>query len=159
MKMIDWTKDPFWEPFQQWKREVLSPYCLNGCQTSCCDLTDKKIVLDKKGLVALLGFKPDDLTPFETDKEGRYTYDEGFCPRYDLASRSCRIPDHPGRPSACEKYPIFDMDLKRIPSEDRWVAINPLCDFSQSEQLESLQELGRQYEVDVFVFEKKKKDD
>lgn len=143
--------DLFWQAFKEWEREVLSPYCLNECERPCCDLSRLKMSMRKKNLIALLGFEPVDLYPFKTDKEGLFTYNEGFCPQFDSAMRRCNIYDHPDRPTACKRYP-FIINLNPAPGEKGYITLHKFCHFNSSEKIHSLDPLSEKYQVDVFLF-------
>ncbi len=96
-------------------RSELSPYCLNNCNSSCCDLTGTDImgiIVTKKELKAMVGdiFERIKLIREKyivRKEQGLYRLQYIACPSYDSGTKKCLIHNNPIRPNACSEFPIF----------------------------------------------------
>ncbi len=108
------TQKEFEKELREWMKNTLSPYCLNGCKTSCCSgegtvqidkgyeylfridrLTGKKISIGKQGSKGPHLFK--------SKHNGLWYFEGENCPNYDFKNKKCLIHNQYPR---CTLYPL-----------------------------------------------------
>ncbi|MFC1696959.1 hypothetical protein ACFL1H_01385 [Nanoarchaeota archaeon] len=120
---------------ETFKKEILSPFCIDECTTPCCDMIDKNITVIKSQFQLLfdkqinnymfniINFFCDEDSTLEyltnrkinqlrnkrkliSQNEQLFLLKDMLCPRYNLKTKECSIYYNNLRPQACEKFPI-----------------------------------------------------
>ncbi len=113
-------------------RNSISEYCINECHAYCC--RKGYLILTEDELNLLTGDKRTELEEKEFIKkqeDGMFSLNLGnhlgSCPQ--LNENKCRIHKHPGRPTTCEKFPIF------IDEEKKEARFSPRCPAVKEQKL------------------------
>lgn len=93
------------------KEESLSPYCLNECQTTCCDFTKKiYLTLSDEELFSLFpGKEKEEMNEeglLDFNKYGKNVLKNTVCPYHDQETSLCSIHDKPYLPQDCRDFPL-----------------------------------------------------
>ena len=132
--MVDNSK--FLEAIHIWKKDYLSPYCLNECKTHRCCKT-LEITLDKNSREL---FKKEDLI-----EEGNLVYVKPPCPYFNELQGKCEIWDNQSRPEICKLFPLFYINGELF--------LSPQCELSEdinSETLFALQKICKVFNVELY---------
>jgi len=142
---MDWNR--FREEFAEWKEVYLSPFCLEQCTKTCCDLSQISIDLNEQELARLMGREPSNPLEFQTSPM-HYTYKD-ICPQYNPEDRKCQI--HENRPRACRNYP-FHIKLSDIEFQS-WLGVLPSCQYART-HLTELKDFAAQHGIVVVSFDR-----
>jgi len=114
----------------QFKRDVLSGYCLEECTVHCCEFGAHSIFAGLTATKSQLEFLTEgaDVDPYEHIlelREGFYDLYDVRCPKYDKPSRKCTIHSEELRPAACASFPIeTDGEIVMLDSQCPYVWYN-----------------------------------
>lgn len=139
-------KERFLKAFDEWKTDIFSRFCLNKCETTCCDLSQTFLKTPKEELIKILGKEPEDLKKYEIIEYGfmKYQYKEGVCPQYDKQTKKCRI--YAERPEGCRAYPFWLYEKKH--SKGGLILVQTACFFSEEhKEFKDLCEFGAEYSM------------
>lgn len=130
---ISWLYE-FEEIIESWKKDNLSSYCINNCQTTCCEFMDfghklgfineqdirtmfripENVPLDEKTLGYPIISKEEEKCDESVEGEAEYivvTPGEMYYPVINRCPSShngiCLIHENPVRPDVCSEYPIL----------------------------------------------------
>ncbi len=123
-------EEEFLQALEEWKEENLSPYCLNQCQRTCCDLSPA-VYVKKRTLITLLGYEPEDLSKYSAHPLEDAFMLKGLCPQYDPETKRCQIRDR--RPDFCRLYP-FEIQFISDKIVNGWLILDKRCQFSHDEK-------------------------
>lgn len=118
------------EDIKEWMQKSLSAYCLNKCNTICCDY---EFIVGSESIKFMreAGMK---LKPVATPAYGYFLFyqkPEGRCPFYDSNARRCSEHENPLRPRACREFPISLYENEKI------VLLFETCELAGMEVKES----------------------
>ncbi|HIH43417.1 TPA: hypothetical protein HA246_07300 [Candidatus Woesearchaeota archaeon] len=122
---------------EQWKDNVLSTYCINNCQSVCCDFTDhgeglkatttelKELVRhkSKEQIERMLKERKIFKLPKKDDR-GKEWAIKTTCPAYNLG-KGCLSHTCIGRPKVCGEFPIWFAGT----SKDGMLTIDVRCEY------------------------------
>ena len=96
--------------FEKWKTEYFGKYCMTKCGTTCCDMQNVSLSVNRGELKKIFG----DIGP-ENFKEmgiktsgarGMFSIESKcFCRKFDEGTRKCLI--YESRPLSCREYPLL----------------------------------------------------
>ena len=128
-----------------YKKEFLTPYCLEVCGSKCCNLANNPLEVTAEQLVEI--YQKDFKTVLKEHKirrvEGLETYfiDE-VCPL--LEENRCNKYD--SRPEPCKNYPIYFLE------GDNRVILHKNCPFVAKKGHDIVDELKQKYFKPIYPF-------
>lgn len=131
------------------KADVLSGYCISGCNEDCCIFGPEQIFaaleLTEPQLEMIVGSFPLDDNVISR-KNGCYELFNTACPRYDRNSRLCTAYTHPLRPDACRSFPL-DTDGEVLNLDSRC----PFIWHNWEHVTQSFRPWFEDYQIDIII--------
>lgn len=134
------------DEINNWKLSVLSDFCLNECNDTCCNSSRILIPFSQDELLNVYG-KDVDISKFYFDKGSKlFILNNGICPKFDLNTHKCLIFDDLSRPNVCGQFPI------RINHDGHIVYFSNHCFIKDNKHIMfELNKMIKKYNYDLIV--------